>query len=86
MSIKPLLFYIVRGISSEALQKLLEMSPSNLKTERLTLQDNLANVFDRLLAISFSEGLNALYERLNCLVFSYKLEFVLQPRSLSPKD
>ena len=38
MSIKHLLFYIVRGTSSEALQKLLEMTPSNLKTERRTLK------------------------------------------------
>ena len=41
------------------------MTPSNLKTERRTLQDLLANVFDRLLAISFSKGLDTLYERLS---------------------
>ena len=62
MSIKHLLSYIVKGTSSDALQKLLEMTLSNLKTERRTLQDILVNVFDRLLAISFSEGLNTLYE------------------------
>ena len=62
MSIKHLLFYIVRGTSSEVLQKLLEIIPSNLKIERRTLQYILSNVFDRLLAISFSEGLNTLYE------------------------
>ena len=75
MSIKHLLSYIVRGTSSEALQKLLEMTSANLKTERRTLQDIFANVFDRLLAISFSEGLDTLYERLNgiCFFFSYKL-------------
>ena len=65
MSIKYLLSYIVRDTSSEALQKLLEMTPSNLKTEQRTLQDILANVFDRLLATSLSEGLDTLYERLN---------------------
>ena len=85
MSIKHLLSYIVRGTPSEALQKLLKMTPSNLKTERCTLQDILANVFDRILAIPFSEGLDILYETLSyCmrnLGFSYKLEFVLQPRS-----
>ena len=37
MSIKHLLFYIVRGTSSEALQKFVEMTPSNLKTELLDL-------------------------------------------------
>ena len=57
MSIKHLLSYIERDTFSEALQKLLEMTLSNLKTERRTLQDILVNVFDRLLAISFSEGL-----------------------------
>ena len=46
MSVKHLLSYIVRGTSSEALQKLLEMTPYNLKTKRRTLQDILANVFD----------------------------------------
>ena len=81
MSIKYLLSYIVRGTPSEVLQKLLEMTPFNLKTERRTLQDILANAFDRLLAISFSEGLETLYERLNGILFSYKLKFVLQPRS-----
>ena len=86
MSIKHLLSYIVRCTSSEALQKLLEMTPSNLKTERCTLQDILANVFDCLLAISFSEGLATLYERLNEICFfSYKTEFVLQARSWLPK-
>ena len=69
MSIKHLLSYIVRGTSSQALQKLLEMTPSNLKTERRTLQDILANVFDRLLAISFSEDLDTLYQRLNGIWF-----------------
>ena len=69
MSNKHLLFYIVRGTSSEALQKLLEMTPSNLKTEQRTRQNILANVFDCLLAISFSEGLNTLYERLNGICF-----------------
>ena len=69
MSIKHLLSYIVRGTSSEALQKLLEMTPSKLKTERRTLQDVLANVFDRHLAISFSEGLNTLYERFDGIFF-----------------
>ena len=49
VSIKHLLSYIARGTSSEALQKLLEMITSNLKTERRTLQDILTNVFDRLL-------------------------------------
>ena len=44
MSIKHLLSYIVRGTSSEAFQKLLEMTPYNLKTERRTLQDILTNV------------------------------------------
>ena len=65
MRIKHLLYYIVRGTSIEVLQKLLVMIPSNLKTERPMLQDILANVFDRLLAMSFSEGLDTLYERLN---------------------
>ena len=37
MSIKHLLFYIVRGTSSEALHKLLEMTRSKLKTERRML-------------------------------------------------
>ena len=68
MNIKQLLSYIVRK-TSEALQKLLEMTPSNLKTEQRTLQDILANVFDCLLAISFSEGLDTLYERLNGIWF-----------------
>ena len=45
MSIKYLLSYIVRGTSSEALQNLLEMTHSNLKIKRRTLQDILANVF-----------------------------------------
>ena len=45
MSIEYLLSYVVRGTSSEDLQKLLEMTASNLKTERRTLQDILANVF-----------------------------------------
>ena len=45
MSIEHLLYCIVRGTSSETLQKLLEMTPSNLNTERRTLQDILANVF-----------------------------------------
>ena len=58
MSIKHLLSYIVRGTSAEALQTLLEMTPSNLKTERRTIQDK---VFDRLLAISFSESLDTLF-------------------------
>ena len=62
-------FYIVRGTSSEVLQKLLEMTPSNLKTKRRTLQNIFANVFDRLLIISFSEGLNTLYETLNGIWF-----------------
>ena len=62
---KHLLSYIVRSTSTEALQKLLEMTPSNLKTKRRTLQDILVNVFDRLMAISFSEGLATLLERLN---------------------
>ena len=48
---------------------MLEMTPSNLKTERRTLQNILANVFDGLLAISFSEGLDTLYERLNGIWF-----------------
>ena len=39
MSIKHLLSYIARGTSSEALQKLLEINPSNLKTKRLMFQD-----------------------------------------------
>ena len=65
MSIKHLLSYIVRGLFSEALQKLLEMTPSNLKIELRKLQDILANFFDRLFAISFSKGLDTLYERLN---------------------
>ena len=43
MSIKHLLSYIVRG--TEALQKLLEMTPSNLKTERRTLENILATFF-----------------------------------------
>ena len=34
MSIKHLVSYIARGTLSEALQKLPEMTPSNLKTER----------------------------------------------------
>ena len=34
MIIKHLLSYIVRGTSCEALQKLLEMTPFNLKIER----------------------------------------------------
>ena len=70
MSIKHLLSYIVRDTSSEALQKLLEMTPSNPKTERRTLQDIIANVFNSLLAISVSEGLDTLYERLNGICFS----------------
>ena len=41
MSIKYLLSYIVRGTSSEALQKLLEMTPSNLKTERYRVAERL---------------------------------------------
>ena len=86
MSIKHLLSYTVRGTSSEALQKLLEMTPSNLKKERRTLQGILANVFYRLLAISFSKGLDTFYERLNGIFFPYKLDFVLKPRSLSPKS
>ena len=45
MSIKHLLSYVVRGTSSEALQKLPEMAPFNLRIERRTLQDILANVF-----------------------------------------
>ena len=69
MSIKHLFSYIVRGTSSEALQKLLEMTLSNLKTEQHTLQDSLANVFDRLLPISFNEGLGTLYKRLNGIWF-----------------
>ena len=69
MIIKHLLSYIVRGTSFEALQMLLEMTTSNLKTERRTLQDILANVFDRFLAIAFSEGLDTLYERLNGIWF-----------------
>ena len=50
MSIKHLLSYIVRGTFSEALQKVLEITTSNLKTERRTLQDILPDVFHRLLA------------------------------------
>ena len=69
MSSKHLLSYIVRGIFYEALQKLLEMTPSNIKTEQRMLQDILANVIDRLLAISFSEGLDILYEILNGIWF-----------------
>ena len=69
MSIKHLLFYIVKDTFSQALQKLLEITPSNLKTERRTLQDILANVFDCLLAISFSERLGTLYERLTGIWF-----------------
>ena len=69
ISIKHLVSYIVRGTSSEALQKLLEMTPSNLKTERRTLQNIFANVVDRLLATFFSEGLATLYERLNGVWF-----------------
>ena len=64
MIITHLLAYIVRDASSEALQKMLEMTSSQLKTERCTLQDILANVFNRLLGISFSESLDTLYERL----------------------
>ena len=45
MSFKHLLSYIVRSTSSEALKKLLEITPSNLKTERLSLQDILVNIF-----------------------------------------
>ena len=45
------------------------MTSSNLKTERRTLLDILANVFDSLLAISSSEGLDTLYERLNGIWF-----------------
>ena len=63
MSINNWLSYIERGTSSEALQKLLEMTPSNIKTERRRLQNILSNVFDRLLALSFGEGLDTLYER-----------------------
>ena len=44
MTIKHLLSYIVRGTSSEVLQKLLEMTPSNFKTERRTLRDILQTV------------------------------------------
>ena len=69
MRIEHLSSFIVKGTSSEALQKLLEMIPSNLKTERRTLQDILANVFDRLKAMSFREGLDALLERLNGIWF-----------------
>ena len=69
MSIKRLLSYIVRSTFCEALQKLLEMAPSNIKTQRRELQDILANVFDRPLAISFSEGLGTLYERLKGIWF-----------------
>ena len=61
MIIKHLLFYIVRGTSSEPLQKMLDMTPSNLKIERRTLQDILANVFDRLLAASFRERLDGIW-------------------------
>ena len=70
MSIKHLLSYIVPisyiGTSSEAFQKLLEMTSSNLKTERRTLQDIPANIFDRILAISFSEGFLRVTDFLIC--------------------
>ena len=69
MIIKHFLSYIVRGTSSKALQKMLEMTSSKLKSERRTLQDILANVFNRLLAISFSESLDTLYERLHGICF-----------------
>ena len=52
MIITHLLAYIVRDTSSKALQNMLEMTSSQLKTERCTLQDILANVFNRLLGIS----------------------------------
>ena len=63
MTIKHLLFYIIGGTSSETL-KVARNDPSNLKTERRTLQDILVIVFNRLLAISFSEGLDTFCERL----------------------
>ena len=69
MIITHLLAYIVRDTSSKALQKMLEMTSSQLKTERCTLQDILANVFNRLLGISFSESLDTLYERLHGIWF-----------------
>ena len=69
MSIKHLLSYIVSGTSSEVLQKLLEITPS--ERERRTLQDILANIFDRLLAIYFNEGLDTQNERLNGSWFFY---------------
>ena len=71
MSIKHLLYYIVRGTSSEALQKLLEMVSFNVKTERHTLQDILANILNRLLTISFGKGLDTLFERLNGICVFY---------------
>ena len=40
MSIKHLLLYIVRGTFSEVLQKLLEMTPSNLKGRATRLQQH----------------------------------------------
>ena len=43
----------------------MKITPSNLKTKRRTLQDIPANVFDSLLAVSFREGLDTLYETLN---------------------
>ena len=73
MSIKYLLSYIVRSTSSEVLQKLLEMTPSNLKTERRTLQDarSCKRFFYSLLAISLSKGLDLVYERLNRICFFF---------------
>ena len=56
MSIKYLFPYIVIGTS-----KLLEWPLPNLKIERRTLQEILANVCDCLLLISFSEGLDYSY-------------------------
>ena len=44
MGIKHILSYILRSTSTEILQKLLEMTTSNLKTERRTLQDILRYV------------------------------------------
>ena len=77
MSIKHLLSYIVRGTSSEALQKLLEMTPSNLRTEVHALKRFCKRFWSSPSYILQRRSGHIVWETQWNLVFPYKLEFVL---------